>query len=196
MRPTQEAVRRNDPTPDAGATLAGWLAEEAGIRERLASQRPGLATYQQVAGRNGLDVLQAIFRGELPPPPISATLDFLLIDVQPGLAIFQGQPRFEHYNPLGSVHGGWICTLLDSAVGCAIHTQVPAGKGYTTIELKVNMVRALTDRVERVRAEGRVIHGGSQVATAEGRLIGPDGRLYAHATTTCLIFEARPPAAV
>lgn len=90
---------------------------------------------------------------------------------------------------MGAVHGGWFATLLDSAVGCAIHTTLPAGKGYTTLELKVNMVRPLNDSVPLVRAEGKVIHAGHQVATAEGRLVGPDGKLYAHATTTCLIFD-------
>jgi uncharacterized protein (TIGR00369 family) len=103
--------------------------------------------------------------------------------------VFQGRPNRRHYNPMGTVHGGWFATLLDSAVGCAIHTTLPAGKGYTTLELKVNMVRPLNDSVPLVRAEGKVIHAGRQVATAEGRIVGPDGKLYAHATTTCLIFD-------
>jgi uncharacterized protein (TIGR00369 family) len=103
--------------------------------------------------------------------------------------VFQGRPQRRHYNPLGTVHGGWFATLLDSAVGCAIHATLPAGKGYTTLELKVNMVRPLNDGVPLVRAEGKVIHAGRQVATAEGRIVGPDGKLYAHATTTCLIFD-------
>ena len=109
--------------------------------------------------------------------------------IEPGHAVFQGRPQPRHYNPLGTVHGGWFATLLDSAVGCAVHSSLPAGKGYTTLELKVNIVRALTDQVPLVRAEGTVVHGGRQVATAEGRLVGPDGKLYAHATTTCLIFD-------
>jgi uncharacterized protein (TIGR00369 family) len=92
---------------------------------------------------------------------------------------------------MGSVHGGWFATLLDSAVGCAVHTTLPAGRAYTTLELKINIVRALTDRVPLVRAEGQVVHVGRQTATAEGRLVGHDGRLYAHATTTCLIFDLR-----
>ena len=94
-----------------------------------------------------------------------------------------------HYNPMGTVHGGWFATLLDSAVGCAVHSTLPAGKGYTTLEIKVNLVRPLTDSVPLVRAEGKLIHVGRQVGTAEGRIVGPDGKLYAHATTTCLIFE-------
>ncbi|WP_335740032.1 MULTISPECIES: PaaI family thioesterase [unclassified Pseudomonas] len=92
---------------------------------------------------------------------------------------------------MGTVHGGWYATILDSAVGCAIHTTLPAGKAYTTLELKVNRVRALTADVAVVRAEGKVIQVGRQVAIAEGRIIGPDGKLYAHATTTCLIFDNR-----
>jgi uncharacterized protein (TIGR00369 family) len=106
-----------------------------------------------------------------------------------GHALFQGRPRANHYNPLGTVHGGWFAALLDSAVGCAVHTTLPAGKAYTTLELKLNFVRPLTDAVPVVRAEGRILHSGRQVATAEGKLFGPDGKLYAHATTTCLIFD-------
>jgi uncharacterized protein (TIGR00369 family) len=96
---------------------------------------------------------------------------------------------------MGGVHGGWFATLLDSALGCAVHSALPQGKAYTTLELKVNIVRALTPKVVRVRADGRVIHVGGQTATAEARLLGPDGRLYAHASTTCLVFDVRPPAA-
>lgn len=182
------------PQPDeTGSTLQRWIADEERLLARRADHAVGVAQPHQVIGRSGLSTLQAMLRGELPSPPISRTLSFLLIEVSEGIAVFQGTPRFEHYNPLGSVHGGWIATLLDSAVGCAVHTTLPAGRAYTTLELKVNMVRAVTDRIPRLRAEGRVVHGGSQVATAEGRLVGPDGRLYAHASTTCLIFEARPP---
>ena len=96
---------------------------------------------------------------------------------------------------MGTVHGGWYATLLDSALGCAVHSALPQGKGYTTLELKVNMIRALTPQVPRVRAEGRVIHLGGQTATADARLVGPDGKLYAHASTTCLVFAMRESAA-
>jgi uncharacterized protein (TIGR00369 family) len=142
-----------------------------------------------VLGLSGMEVFEAIFAGELPAPPMGETLDFVPIRMEPGLAVFQGRPLRRHYNPLGTVHGGWFATLLDSAVGCAVHSMLPAGKGYTTLELKVNLVRPLTDSVPLVRAEGKVIHTGRQVATAEGRIIGPDGKLYAHATTTCLLIE-------
>lgn len=167
--------------------LVAWRADEAAVRSRL--RATDAASRGQVFGLSGMQVFEAMFAGDLPGPPIGDTLDFVPIHMSPGTAVFQGRPQRKHYNPLGTVHGGWFATLLDSAVGCAVHTTLPAGKGYTTLELKVNMVRALTDDVPLVRAEGKVIHAGRQVATAEGRLVGPDGKLYAHASTTCLIFD-------
>ena len=169
-------------------TVARWEAEEQAVRSRL-SATAGCASPDQVQGRTGLEMFQDIFSGELPRPPIGDTLDFVPIRIGHGVAVFQGRPRKKHYNPMGTVHGGWFATLLDSAVGCAVHSTLPANKGYTTLELKVNIVRALTEAVPLVRAEGQLVHGGRQVATAEGRLVGPDGKLYAHATTTCLIFD-------
>lgn len=169
-------------------TLARWQAEEAAVRARLQAV-PGVSTPAQIAGRSGLQVFQALLAGEIPPPPMAVTLDFTLLRIEPGFALFQGQPGFSHYNPMGTVHGGWFATLLDSAMGCAVHSTLPAGKAYTTLELKLNLVRALTKSVPLVRAEGRLVHGGRQVATAEGRLLGADGKLYAHASTTCLIFD-------
>jgi uncharacterized protein (TIGR00369 family) len=115
-------------------------------------------------------------------------LDFVPVRVDNGLMIFQGTPGRQHYNPLGTVHGGYAATLLDSCVGCAIHSMLPAGKGYTTVELKVNFIRALTEKTGPIRAEGKVINVGNQVAVAEGRITDVQGRLYAHATTTCLVF--------
>ena len=167
--------------------LASWKEKEAAVRAALLD--PGVAAREQVFGMTGMEVFEAIFAGILPPAPIGDSLDFIPVHMEPGVAIFQGQPQLRHYNPLGTVHGGWFCTLLDSALGCAVHTTLPAKKGYTTLELKVNMLRPLTDAVPLVRAEGKVIHAGRQVATAEARIVGPDGKLYAHATTTCLIFD-------
>jgi uncharacterized protein (TIGR00369 family) len=138
-----------------------------------------------------MQVFEAMLAGEIPIPPISGTLDFLLVEVEPGRVQFQGKPQFAHYNPLGSVHGGWIATLLDSALACAIHTLLPVGKSYTTLELKVNYVKALTDRVPLVRAIGEIIYSGGKIGTSQGRLIGPDGTLFAHATTTCIVLDAR-----
>ena len=176
--------------PPSDDVLARWLADEQRVGAILeAGVGCGVASPAQVAGKTGLEVMQAMLRGELPYPPIARTLDFMVIDVGHGTAVFQGRPKFDHYNPLGSVHGGWFATLLDSALGCAVHTMMPPGRGYTTAELSVNLVRAITTDVPRVRAEGRVVHGGRQLATADARLVGPDGKLYAHATTTCLVFE-------
>jgi len=168
-------------------TLAQWEAEEKALRARMLA--PGTTPPDQIASRTGMELFEAIFAGELPPAPIGDTLDFVAIHMAPGMAVFQGRPQRRHYNPLGGVHGGWFATLLDSATGCAIHTTLPAGKGFTTLELKINMVRPLNESVPLVRAEGKLIHAGRQIATAEGRIVGPDGKLYAHATTTCLIFD-------
>jgi uncharacterized protein (TIGR00369 family) len=174
----------------APPALDAWLAREAELRRRMEQgPGPGVAAPAEVAGRSGLEVLQAMLRAELPFAPIARTLDFLLVEVEKGRAVFQGQPLPAHFNPMGSIHGGWYATLLDSALGCAVQTMLPAGRAYTTAELSVNLVRAVTPKVGRVRAEGKVLHCGRQLATAEGRLYGPDGALYAHATTTCLVFE-------
>ena len=170
--------------------LEQWIAQEAIVRARLnAGSGPGVATPAQVAGKTGLEMMQAMLAGEIPTPPIAQTLDFLVMEIGPGRAVFQGTPGAAHLNPLGTIHGGWFATLLDSALGCAVHTMMPPGRGYTTAELGVNLVKALTPKVQRVRAIGTVIHCGRQLATAEARLIGPDGTLYAHGTTTCLVFE-------
>lgn len=171
--------------------LAAWQQREADLRARYA--KPGLSRLDQLQGKTGLEIFHAMLAGELPPPPITETLDFLLVEAEHGRAVFQGKPLFRHYNPLGTVHGGWIATLLDSAVACAVHTTLPVGKTYTTVELKLNYVKALTDKVPLVRAIGQVIHVGGRMGTADGRLVGPDGTLYAHASTTCFILELPSP---
>lgn len=178
------------PNPDASETLRRWQEEELALRAR--AQAAGVIAPADLASRSGLELFAAMFAGGLPTPPIGMTMDFIAVEVTRGRAVFQGRPGRAHYNPLGTVHGGWFATLLDSAVGCAVHSTLPAGKAYTTVELKVNFVRALTDRVPLVRAEGQVIHAGRSLATADGRLYGADGTLYAHASTTCFIFDARP----
>jgi uncharacterized protein (TIGR00369 family) len=172
--------------------LQAWLAQERETQARLeAGAGPGVVKPEEMAARSGLEMMQAMLRGELPYPPIARTLDFVLLEVDEGRALFQGKPGPDHFNPMGGIHGGWYATLLDSALGCAVHTMMPAGRGYTTAELGVNLVRAIGSKAPRVRAEGKVIHCGRQLATAEARLYGPDGTLYAHATTTCLVFELR-----
>jgi len=180
-------VTQNIDRPDL---LAEWLAAESEMTTRmLAGAGPGVSRPDQVAGKTGLEMLQAMLAGTLPYPPIAKTVDFQLLEVAPGRAVFQGRPGPTLLNPMGTVHGGWFATLLDSALGCAVHSMMPVGRGYTTAELSVNIVKALTPKVQLVRAEGKVLHCGRQLATAEARLIGPDGTLYAHATTTCLVFE-------
>lgn len=167
-----------------------WREEEAQTRARMqAGPGAGVARREQVAGLSGLATMQAMLRGELPFASIAQTLDFLLIEVQEGMAVFQGTPNLQHLNPMGTVHGGWYATLLDSAVGCAVHTMMPPGRAYTTAELSVNLVRGAKAQAEPLRAIGKVIHCGKQLATAEGRIVDAAGKLYAHATTTCLVFD-------
>jgi uncharacterized protein (TIGR00369 family) len=164
-----------------------WLKLQADILTR--SPGEGVLTLENLRENSGLELFKKMIAGELPRPPISDTLGFYLVEAEKGRVIFQGTPQHRHYNPIGSVHGGFHATLLDSCVACAIQTTLEAGQGYTTIELKINFIRALTDRVGPVRAEGKVIHAGKQIGTAEGKLYDADGKLYAHATTTCLIFN-------
>jgi uncharacterized protein (TIGR00369 family) len=168
--------------------LAEWQAVDTALRQRQIVY--GIATREQVTGKSGLEIFKAMIAGALPAPPISQTLDFILVEAEHGRVVFQGRPGFAHYNPMGMVHGGWFATLLDSALGCAVASILPAGKAYTTAELKVNIVRPLSDKVPFVRAESRIIHGGGRMATSDARLTGPDGRLYAHGSTTCFIFDA------
>ena len=172
-------------------TLAQWNQQFEAVRARAIAGggKPGMILPAQVAGKTGLQTMQGLLAGELPYPHIADTLDFWLVEVAEGKAVFQGTPQLKHYNPLGGVHGGWYATLLDSALGCAVHTLMPAGRAYTTAELSVNIVRAASIKSGPLRAIGTVIHCGRQMATAEARIVGPDGKLYAHGTTTCLVFE-------
>jgi uncharacterized protein (TIGR00369 family) len=137
---------------------------------------------------SGLEFMQALADGRLPAPAITQALDFRLVRAEAGLAIFEGIPDGRFYNPLGSVHGGYAATLLDSCMGCAAHTTLAAGQGFTTLEIKVNYVRGMSDKTGRVIAEGKVISAGRTVITAEGRIVDDAGKLYAHGTTTCLVF--------
>jgi uncharacterized protein (TIGR00369 family) len=183
-----------DAKPGMSDTLADWLATEEAQRGRMATgPGPGAPTLAQLAGLTGLEQMQGLLDGKLPAASIGRTMDFMLVEVAHGRAVFQGAPGPGHLNPMGGVHGGWYATLLDSALGCCVHAALPAGKAYTTLELKVNLIRALSPKVQRVRAVGQLVHLGNQTATAEARLFGPDGRLYAHGTTTCLVFDLRPP---
>jgi len=151
----------------------------------------GLVPPEVAATMSGLELLQGMIAGRFPGPPIMQLIGFRLSEVEKGRAVFTGTPAFEHYNPLGTVHGGYAATLLDSCMGCSVHTTLPKGVGYTTLEFKVSLVRAITADTGPVRAEGKVITSGRRVATAEGRLTDAADRLLAHATTTCLVFEVK-----
>jgi uncharacterized protein (TIGR00369 family) len=150
---------------------------------------PGLVDAGTLKSLSGLEFLQRIIRGELPVAPITQTLDFHLIEVEPGRAVFQGHPARAHYNPIATVHGGYHATLLDSAMACAVQTLCEVGRAYTTLEFKIHCVRALTEASGPVRAEGKVVASSRRVATAEGRLVDSEGRLYSHGTTTCMLFD-------
>ena len=137
---------------------------------------------------SGLDIMRGIIAGELPRPPISAALRFELAEAGPGRATFAGTPGSDFHNPYGTVHGGYIATLMDSAMTCAVQTTVGAGLGVTTVEFKINFVRPVRAEVGRLRAEASVITSGKRLGTAEGRLVDDGGTLYAHGTTTCMIY--------
>lgn len=158
-------------------------------RTRTISWEDPRPAAEAARGLTGLEYLQKIITGELPRPPISALMNFGLTELGEGRAVFTVEPAEYHYNPIGVVHGGLAATLLDSAMGCAVHSTLPAGVGYTTLEIKVNYVRALTAETGGVRCEAQVIHVGGRTATAEGKVLDASGKLYAHATTTCIIFR-------
>ena len=141
--------------------------------------------------RSGLEFLTDMVDGKLPQAPMCATLGFHLAEASDGYARFDGVPEFRHYNPIGTVHGGFAATLLDSALGCAIFTTLAKGEAWTTLELKLNLVRPINKDTGTVRAEGRIIHRGRTVATSEGTVKDKAGKLYAHATTTCMVFPAK-----
>ena len=157
-------------------------------RTRTFTWRDPLLSAAAAEGRTGLEFLRAIIAGKVPPPPIAMALDFTLVDASDGYARFEGNAAEFHYNPIGVVHGGLACTLLDSAMGCAVMSTLDARNAYTTVQLNVNLTRAITRDTGRLIAEARVVHRGGRIATADGRLQDSAGKLLAHATTTCMIF--------
>lgn len=142
-----------------------WIEAERGFLER--ARETGVSPIDEVRKRSGLEFLRAIASGVSPSPPIGKALNFFLLEVEEGRVVFQGEPRIDFYNPIGSIHGGWASALLDSCMACAVQTTLKAGQAYATLELKVNLVRSLAADIGPVRAEGRVIHAGRQVATAD-----------------------------
>jgi uncharacterized protein (TIGR00369 family) len=160
-------------------------------RSRTVEWEDPLPSLERARGMSGLEFLRAIRDGELPPPPIAKLMGMTISELDEGRAVFAAQPAEFHYNPIGAVHGGLAATLLDSALGCAVQTTLEPGVAYTTLELKVNFVRPITVDTGPVLSEATVLHRGSKIATAEGRVMSErDGRLLAHATTTCLLFPA------
>jgi uncharacterized protein (TIGR00369 family) len=161
----------------------------AGTRSRTFSWQDPAATAAEGRRMSGLDYISAIASRALPPPPIAELLGFEIVEAEHGRAVFALAPAEWMYNPIGMVHGGIAATILDSCMGCAVHTTLDAGVGYTTTDLQVRYIRAMSDVTGRVLAEGRVVHGGRRTATAEGRVFAEsDGKLIAHASTGCVIF--------
>jgi uncharacterized protein (TIGR00369 family) len=149
----------------------------------------GVTPTEVMASMAGIDFVRAIFDGKLPAPPIMQTVEPFDTTAEPGVVVMHSIPGFRHYNPIGSVHGGYAATLLDSAMGLAVHTALPAGTGYTTLEFKISFIKGMTKDSGPVRTEGRTLNVGRRTATAEARMTDGKGRLLAHATTTCLVFE-------
>jgi uncharacterized protein (TIGR00369 family) len=149
----------------------------------------GVTPIDVMASMAGLDFVRGIFEGKLPAPPIMQTVEPFDSTAEPGVVVFHSVPGFRHYNPIGSVHGGYAATLLDSAMGLAVHSMLPPGTGYTTLEFKISFIRGMTKDTGVVRSEGRTLNVGRRTATAEARITDATGRLLAHATTTCLVFE-------
>jgi uncharacterized protein (TIGR00369 family) len=149
----------------------------------------GVTPVEIMASMAGIDFVRAIFSGKLPEPPIMQTIEPFDCTAEPGVVVIHSIPGFRHYNPIGSVHGGYAATLLDSAMGLAVHSMLLAGTGYTTLEFKISFIRGMTKDSGVVRSEGRTLNVGRRAATAEARITDAQGRLLAHATTTCLVFE-------
>jgi uncharacterized protein (TIGR00369 family) len=149
----------------------------------------GVTPTEVMASMSGLDFVRGIFSGKLPEPPIMQTVEPFDCTAEPGVVAINSIPGIRHYNPIGSVHGGYAATLLDSAMGLAVQTTLPAGTGYTTLEFKLSFIRGMSKDTGPVRTEGKTLHVGRRTATAEARITDSKGRLLAHATTTCLVFE-------
>ena len=167
---------------------AGYAAAAMADRRLTISWRDPTELAARARESSGVDFLRAIVAGELPKAPIQELLGFSLDEAEEGRVVFSLEPGEQHYNPIGSVHGGVAATLLDSAMGAAVHSTLPQGSAYVTLEVKFNLVRPITADTGRVVAEGKVIHAGRSVATVEGSVrSAADGKLLAHGTSTCLI---------
>ena len=187
----EEMVRLAERMQQDVAAFEQSLHGKTSPHEPSAPFATGVVPIDQIVARSGLEFLTDMAKGKLPQAPMCATLGFHLAEVSDGYARFDGEPEFRHYNPIGTVHGGFAATLLDSALGCAIFSTLAKGDAWTTLELKLNLVRPINKDTGTVRAEGRIIHRGRTVATADGTVKDKTGKLYAHATTTCMVFPAK-----
>lgn len=177
------------PTTAAESALVHAERSPESTRERLLTWQDPVPVAGAGAKMSGLEYLRAVASGELPPPPIAVLMQMQPVELDEGRAVFEGEPGEEHYNPIGTVHGGYVSTLLDSALGCAVHTTLPAGVAYTTLTLEVKMVRPITRDMHAVRAEAEVLHRGRRQATAQATVTDvASGKLLATGTSTCLIL--------
>lgn len=173
--------------------LTRWIAEEQEILNRVnAGPGPGVAKIAQLADKTGLEIMQAMLQGTLPIAHLADHLTFCAIEAHPGVAVFQGTPEHNHLNPMGSIHGGWIASVMDSALGSAVLTELPAGVSYATTELSVRYIKALSISVQRVRVWAEVVARKEKAAFTQARMFGPDGTVYAEAKAQCRIFAPRP----
>jgi uncharacterized protein (TIGR00369 family) len=164
----------------------------ARVQKQKKSKRMEDTTFvEQRRAMGGLAFFQRMLAGQMPQAPMTKLLDMRLLEVEEGRVVFGAVPTRGYYNGMGVVHGGFAATLLDSALGCAINSMAPTGKIFTTLELKINYTRPLTEEVGPVRCEAHVIHLGSRTATAEGRIVDANGKLYAHGSTTCIVVERK-----
>ena len=153
------------------------------------NRKSGLVSHDVLKKLSGLEIFQKMLAGELLMPPFAETLDYTLVEVERGRVVFGGKPKLAFSNPLGTIHGGYLATLLDSAMACAVHTTLVAGKGCTSLEFKINFARPVFEATGFLRTEGKIINVGRQIATAEGKVTDENGKLYAHGTTTLMIYD-------
>ncbi len=156
----------------------------------MAERIHGIVSRDVLTAEPGLAFLRGMLEGRHPAPPFSRTTNVYMILAEEGRVVFEGEPTESFFNPLGTIHGGWTSAILDSAMACAVHTTLAAGQGYTTVEMKLNFVRPVLPSSGRLTCEGVVIHRGGTLATSEGRLFDAAGKLLAHGTETCMIFNA------
>ena len=165
------------------------MSDPASERTRTIQWHDPLATAARGRDLSGLEFLEGMRAGTIPPPPIAVLLGFEIVELSEGKATFAVVPGEHHYNPIGVVHGGVAATLLDTVMGCAVHTRLPRGRAYTSLDVQVRYLRPLTVKTGRVLCTGAAVHVGARTATAEGRLVDEAGKLYATGTTSCLVFD-------